>query len=102
MTIQEAYEASALAKAVSEARLGHVFLEKDDAVMIHDTDYTNQPKSEAEKNEMGEWVRQIMERVLGAPLPREVNVLVDPNAGARGVRCYCTSATYVVARTELK
>ena len=57
MTIQEAYEASALAKAVSEARLGHVCLEKDDAVMIHDTDYTNQPKSEAEKNEMGEWVR---------------------------------------------
>ena len=49
MTIQEAYEASALAKAVSEARLGHVFLEKDDAVMIHDTDYTNEPKSEAEK-----------------------------------------------------
>ena len=102
MTIQEAYEASALAKAVSEARLGHVFLEKDDAVMIHDTDYTNEPKSEAEKTEMGEWVRQIMEKVLGAPLPREVNVLVDPNAGARGVRCYCTSATYVVARDELK
>ena len=102
MTIQEAYEASALAKAVSEARLGHVFLEKDDAVMIHDTDYTNEPKSEAEKTEMGEWVRQIMEKVLGAPLPREVNVLVDPNAGARGARCYCTSATYVVARDELK
>ena len=102
MTIQEAYEASALAKAVSEAGLGHVFLEKDDAVMIHDTDYTNQPKSEAEKTEMGEWVRQIMEKVLGAPLPREVNVLVDPNAGARGVRCYCTSATYVVGRGELK
>ena len=51
---------------------------------------------------MGEWVRQIMEKVLDTPLPREVNVLVDPNAGARGVRCYCTSATYVVARTELK
>lgn len=102
MTIQEAYEASALAKAVKEARLGHVFLERDDAVMIHDTDYTNEPKSEAEKTEMGEWVRQIMEKVLGTPLPREVNVLVDPNAGARGVRCYCTSATYVVARDELK
>ena len=102
MTIQEAYEASALAKAVSEARLGHVFLEKDDAVMIHDTDYTNEPKSVAKKNEMGEWVRQIMERVLGAPLPREVNVLVDPNAGARGVKCYCTCASYVVARSELK
>ena len=102
MTIQEAYEASALAKAVKEARLGHVFLERVDAVMIHDTDYTNEPKSEAEKNEMGEWVRQIMERVLGAPLPREVNVLVDPNAGARGVKCYCTCASYVVARSELK
>ena len=102
MTIHEAYEASALAKAVSEARLGHVFLEKDDAVMIHDTDYTNEPKSEAEKTEMGEWVRQIMEKVLGAPLPREVNVLVDPNAGARGVKCYCTCASYVVARSELK
>ena len=36
------------------------------------------------------------------PLPREVNVLVDPNAGASGVRCYCTCASYVVARTELK
>ena len=102
MTIQEAYEASALAKAVKEARLGHVLLERDDAVMIHDTDYTNEPKSEAEKTEMGEWVRQIMEKVLGTPLPREVNVLVDPNAGARGVRCSCTSATYVVARDELK
>ena len=102
MTIQEAYEASALAKAVREARLGQVFLERDDAVMIHDTDYTNEPKSEAEKTEMGEWVRQIMEKVLGTPLPREVNVLVDPNAGARGVRCYCTSATYVVGRDELK
>ena len=51
---------------------------------------------------MGECVRQVVESVLGAPLPREVHVLVDPNAGARGVRCYCTSATYVVARTELK
>ena len=102
MTIQEAYEASALAKAVNEARLGYVFLENDDAVMIHDTDYTPEPKSEDEKREMGEWVRQVVEKVLGAPLPREVHVLVDPNAGARGVKCYCTSATYVVARTELK
>ena len=42
-----------------------------------------------------------MERVLGAPLPRDENVLVDQNAGARGVRCYCTSATYVVAFDEL-
>ena len=102
MTIQEAYEASLLAKAVKEARLGHLFLEREDAVMIHDTDYTNEPKGEDEKTEMGEWVRQIMEKVLGTPLPREVNVLVDPNAGVRGVKCYCTSATYVVARTELK
>ena len=102
MTIQEAYEASALAKAVKEARLGHVFLEREDAVMIHDTDYTNEPKDEYEKTEMGECVRQVVESALGAPLPREVNVLVDPNAGARGARCYCTSATYVVARTELK
>ena len=102
MTIQEAYEASLLAKAVKEARLGHLFLEREDAVMIHDTDYTNEPKGEDEKTEMGECVRQVVESVLGAPLPREVHVLVDPNAGARGVRCYCTSATYVVARTELK
>ena len=102
MTIQEAYEASALAKAVKEARLGNVFLERDDAVMIHDTDYTNEPKSETQKAEMGGWVKQIVERVLGAPLPREVNVIVDPNAGARGNKCYCTSATYVVGRGELK
>lgn len=102
MTIQEAYEASALAKAVGESRLGYVFLPSDDAVMIHDTDYTPEPKSEDEKREMRDWVRQIMEKILGAPLPRDVNVLFDPNAGARGVKCYCTSATYVVARTELK
>ena len=101
MTIEEAYKGSKLAKAVEDARLGYVFLQKQNAVMIHDTDYTNEQKSEAEKNEMGEWVRQIMERVLGAPLPREVNVLVDPNAGARGNKCYCTSATYVVALGEL-
>lgn len=43
----------------------------------------------------------IMEKVLGAPLPREVNMLVDRNAGARGVKCYCTSATYVVGLDEL-
>lgn len=74
MTIQEAYEVSALAKAVSEARLGHVFLEKDDAVMIHDTDYTPEPKTEAEQKEMKDWVQSIMEKVLGKPLPREVTV----------------------------
>ena len=102
MTIQEAYEASLLAKAVKEARLGHVFLEREDAVMIHDTDYTNEPKGEDEKAEMGECVRQVVESVLGAPLPREVHVLVDPNAGAMGVRCYCTCASYVVGRDELK
>lgn len=102
MTIQEAYETSALAKAVNEARLGYVFLPEQDAVMIHDTDYTPEPKTDAEKTEMDEWVRQIVERVLGAPLPRKVNVLVDPNAGARGAKCYCTSATYVVGRGELK
>ena len=102
MTIEEAYKASALAKAVGEARLGHVFLPEQDAVMIHDTDYTPEPKSEKQKAEMGEWVKSIVERVLGAPLPREVNVLVDPNAGARGNKCYCTSATYVVGRGEQK
>ena len=101
MTIQEAYEASALAKAVSEARLGHVFLEKDDAVMIHDTDYTPEPKTEAEQKEMKDWVQSIMEKVLGKPLPREVTVFVDPNAGARGNKCYCTAATYMVAVNEL-
>ena len=101
MTIQEAYEASALAKAVSEARLGHVFLEKDDAVMIHDTDYTPEPKTEAEQKEMKDWVQSNMEKVLGKPLPREVTVFVDPNAGARGNKCYCTAATYMVAVNEL-
>ena len=101
MTIQEAYEASALAKAVSEARLGHVFLEKDDAVMIHDTDYTPEPKTEAEQKEMKDWVQSIMEKVLGKPLPREVTVFVDPNAGAKGNKCYCTAATYMVAVNEL-
>ena len=102
MTIQEAYEASALAKAVREARLGYVFLADEDAVMIHDTDYTPEPKSEDEKVEMGEWIKAIVEKVLGTPLPREVHVLVDPNAGVRGNKCYCTSATYVVGRAELK
>ena len=102
MTIEEAYAKSRLAKAVQEARLGYVFLQKQSAVMIHDTDYTPEPKTDAEKAEMRDWVKQIMEKVLGAPLPREVNVLVDPNAGARGVKCYCTSATYVVGRGELK
>ena len=102
MTIEEAYAKSRLAKAVQEARLGYVFLQKQNAVMIHDTDYTPNPKTDAEKAEMHDWVKQIMEKVLGAPLPREVNVLVDPNAGARDVKCYCTCASYVVARSELK
>ena len=102
MTIEEAYKGSKLAKAVEDARLGYVFLQKQNAVMIHDTDYTPEPKSEKQKAEMDEWVKSIVERILGAPLPREVNVLVDPNAGARGNKCYCTSATYVVGRGELK
>ena len=101
MTIEEAYKGSKLAKAVEDAKLGHVFLQKQNAVMIHDTDYTPNPKTDSEKAEMHDWVKQIMEKVLGAPLPREVNVLVDPNAGARGNKCYCTSATYVVALDEL-
>ena len=101
MTIEEAYKGSKLVKAVEDARLGHVFLQKQNAVMIHDTDYSPDPKTDAEKAEMHDWVKQIMERVLGAPLPRDVNVLVDPNAGARGYKCYCTSATYVVALDEL-
>ena len=101
MTIEEAYKGSKLAKAVEDAKLGHLFLQKQNAVMIHDTDYTLDPKTEEEKAEMHDWVKQIMEKVLGAPLPREVNVLVDPNAGARGNKCYCTSATYVVALAEL-
>lgn len=101
MTIEDAYKNSRLAKAVEDARLGHVFLQKQNAVMIHDTDYTSEAKTDAEKAEMRDWVKQIMEKVLGAPLPREVNVLVDPNAGARGNKCYCTSATYVVALDEL-
>ena len=101
MTIEEAYKGSKLAKAVEDAKLGHVFLQKQNAVMIHDTDYTPDPKTDAEKAEMRDWVKQIMEKVLGAPLAREVNVLVDPNAGARGYKCYCTSATYVVAFDEL-
>ena len=101
MTIEEAYKGSKLAKAVEDARLGYVFLQQQNAVMIHDTDYTPNPKTDSEKAEMHDWVKQIMEKVLGAPLPREVNVLVDPNAGARGNKCYCTSATYVVALDEL-
>ena len=69
--------------------------------MVHDTDYTAEPKTEEEQNEMREWVQEIMESVLGKQLPREVNVFVDPNAGARGNKCYCTAATYMVARREL-
>ena len=60
--------------------------------MIHDTDYTREPKTEAEQKEMRDWVQSIMEKVLGAPLPREVAVFVDPNAGASGNECYCTAA----------
>lgn len=101
MKLEEAYKASRLAKAVEEARLGYVLLPAQDAVMVHDTDYTAEPKTEEEQNEMREWVQEIMESVLGKPLPREVNVFVDPNAGARGNKCYCTAATYMVARREL-
>ena len=48
MTIEEAYEKSRLAKAVEEAMLGHVFLQNQNAVMIHDTDYTSEAKTDAE------------------------------------------------------
>ena len=102
MTLEEKYKASRLAKAVEEARLGYVLLPAQKAVMIHDTDYTPEPKTEAERKEMKDWVQSIMERVLGKPLPRAVNVFVDPNAGARGNKCYCTAATYMVAVNELR
>ena len=62
MTIEEAYEKSRLAKAVEEAKLGHVFLQNQNAVMIHDTDYTSEAKTDAEKAEMRDWVKQIMEK----------------------------------------
>ena len=101
MTIEEAYAGSKLAKAVADARLGHVFLKERNAVMIHDTDYTTEPKDDDEKAEMRDWVKVVVEKTLGKPLPREVNVFVDPNAGARGNKCYCTSATYVVGYDEL-
>ena len=57
--------------------------------------------TEAEQKEMKDWVQSIMEKVLGKPLPREVTVFVDPNAGAKGNKCYCTAATYMVAVNEL-
>ena len=101
MTLEEKYKASRLAKAVEEARLGYVLLPAQKAVMIHDTDYTREPKAEAEQKEMRDWVQSIMEKVLGAPLPREVAVFVDPNAGASGNKCYCTAATYMVAVGEI-
>ena len=101
MTLEEKYKASRLAKAVEEARLGYVLLPAQKAVMIHDTDYTPEPKTEAEQKEMKDWVQSIMEKVLGKPLPREVAVFVDPNAGAKGNKCYCTAATYMVAVNEL-
>jgi len=101
MTLEEKYKASRLAKAVEEARLGYVLLPAQKAVMIHDTDYTQEPKSEAEQKEMKDWVQSIMEKVLGKPLPREVTVFVDPNAGAKGNKCYCTAATYMVAVGEI-
>ena len=101
MTLEEKYKASRLAKAVEEARLGYVLLPVQKAVMIHDTDYTPEPKTEAEQKEMKDWVQSIMEKVLGKPLPREVTVFADPNAGAKGNKCYCTAATYMVAVNEL-
>ena len=101
MTLEEKFKASRLAKAVEEARLGYVLLPAQKAVMIHDTDYTPEPKTEAEQKEMKDWVQSIMEKVLGKPLPREVTVFVDPNARAKGNKCYCTAATYMVAVNEL-
>lgn len=101
MTIEDAYAGSRLAKVVEDARLGHMFLQKQNAVLIHETDYTPKAKTKREQLEMIRKVTTAMESAFGAPLPREVNVLVDPNAGARGYKCYCTSATYVVAFDEL-
>ena len=101
MTMEEKYKASRLAKAVEEARLGYVLLPAQKAVMIHDTDYTPEPKTEAEQKEMKDWVQSIMEKVLGKSLPREVTVFVDPNAGTKEKKCYCTAATYMVAVNEL-
>ena len=101
MTLEEKYKESRLAKAVEEARLGYVLLPAQKAVMIHDTDYTPEPKTDAEQKEMKDWVQSIMEKVLGKPLPREVTVFVDSNAGAKGNKCYCTAATYMVAVNEL-
>ena len=101
MKLEEAYEGSKLAKAVKAARLGHMFLQKQNAVLIHETDYTPQEKTKREQLEMIRKVTTAMESVFGAPLPREVNIFVEPNAGAKGYKCYCTSATYVAAFDEL-
>ncbi|MCR5414308.1 MAG: hypothetical protein K6F50_06235 [Kiritimatiellae bacterium] len=100
MTLMEAYEASALAKAVEDAGLGHIYLKDVDAVLIHDTDYSPKRKTAAEKSEMRGKVERVILQVFGR-LAREVNVLVDPDAGAMGHKCYCTAATYVVAHAEL-
>ncbi len=101
MTINEAYEASPLAKAVKDAGLGHLFLRDVDAVMIHDTDYSPKRKTAAEKAKMHDAVEKVILQVFGR-LAREVNVLVDPDAGAMGYKCYCTAATYVVSHEELE
>lgn len=100
MTLEETFNTSPLAKAVRDARLGHVFLPEQDAVLIHDTEYTQEPKSEEQKEEMRDWVRDILTKVLGG-LEREVKVFVDRDAGAGGRKCCCTSATYVVAKGEI-
>ena len=88
MTIEEAYEKSRLAKAVEEAMLGHVFLQNQNAVMIHDTDYTSEAKTDAEKAEMRDWVKQIMEGKLQNGMVEKVTKILESlpqNAGKNDV-----------------
>lgn len=101
MTLEEAYAGSKLAKVVEDARLGFMFLHDCNAVLIHDTDYTPKSKTRKEMTAMYNRVKEVVEKVFGNPLPREVHVFVEPNAGAMGYKCYCTSATYVAGFDEL-
>lgn len=41
-----------------DARLGYVFLPEQDAVLIHNMEYTQEPKSDEQKAEMRDWVRE--------------------------------------------
>ena len=97
--LEKDWNGSRLGKAVKAAGLGAMMLEDENAVLVHDTDYTTEPKTEEEKNAMKAKVDRAIEDAFGCRY-REATVMEDPNAGRGDAKVVCTSAACVFGRND--